>query len=558
MSSKLLVIGLDGGTFDLLLPLVKQGIMPHFGRFLQAGSWGRLASTVPPFTAVAWSSFATGKNPGKHGVLSFERSEKFHYHEKIVGFNDARRLERPLWDILSEAGKRVAVINVPLSYPPRPVNGLMITGMMTPATAREFTFPPAFAEQLAGYRIDVDFVREGDSFRRYGLPPKEEMLADIQAVTRQRTAVCQRLLEQEAWDFFMVVYTGTDRISHFFWDDLEPLWGERPFANPPSSNFSKLLDYFQQLDNDIAQLVKQAGPEAHLLFMSDHGFGTAPTKRFAVNLWLEQQQLLTAQVPNRIGGLAYWRMKIGRSAVLKQLARRFIPQQAQDRLAQKATEAAGGSDIAWAKSQAYFVPVYFNVCGIELNQVGQHREGVVAPGPAYEAVRDKIIAAAGKLVDPETGEPIVELVARREDLFEGPFVEQFPDIILVLKPEYVGGQSLAASQLIEPHVPFRSGEHRPDGIFAAVGPKIHQLADLPDLHLMDVSATALYLLDVPVPDDFDGRILEEAIDPAHWHRYPAQYQEGQVKAASGTVESMYSKDEEAEIIERLRSLGYME
>lgn len=558
MSSNVLVVGLDGGTFDLLLPLVEQGHMPHLAKIISTGSWGRLESTNPPFTAVAWSSFATGKNPGKHGILSFEKSDRFHYHEKITGFNDARQLKWPLWTLMSAAGRRVAVVNVPLSYPASAVNGIMITGMMTPATAHEFTYPPELAESLEGYRIDVDFVREGKSFRRYGLPPKREMLTDIQAVTQQRTAVCQQLLQQEAWDFFMVVYTGTDRVSHFFWDDMIPIWGKHPFSTTASSPYlPELIDYFHRLDQDIEQLVVQAGPQAHVLFMSDHGFGTAPTKRFAVNLWLEQQKLLTSKSSTKLNSLAYWRMKIGRNRSLKTLMRKLLPQQIQDELAQKAQEAGGGSNIEWGKTRAYFVPIYFNVCGIELNCVDEHREGVV-PSNGYDVLRTQIIAAAQQLTDPETGESMVDLVIRREDLFQGPFVGQFPDIVLVLKPEYIGGQSLAASQLVEPHVPFRSGEHRPDGIFAAIGPNIQQIADLPGLQLVDVSATVLYLLGVPVPDDFDGRTLKEIIDPIHWQANPPQYQQRSVDAEETKVKTLYSKDEETELVERLRSLGYME
>ncbi len=559
MSTRVLIIGLDGGTFDLLLPLAEQGHMPHLAQLLQSGSWGRLESTIPPFTPVAWSSFATGMNPGKHGVLSFEQSDRFHYHERITGFNDARQLKRPLWTLLSEAGKRVAVINVPLSYPPRPVNGIMITGMMTPANATEFTYPTELADSMTKYQIDVDFVREGDSFRRYGMPPKGEMLADIRMVTRQRTAVCQCLIEQEAWDFFMVVYTGTDRVSHFFWDDLEPVWGKRPFSESYTPlYFSQLIDYFRELDHDIGQLVAQAGPLAQVLFMSDHGFGTAPTKRFAVNLWLEQLNLLSAHSSTKLNSLAYWRMTIGRNRFLKKILRRLVPQQAQDRLSQKAEEGIGGSGIEWEKSIAYFVPIYFNVCGIELNRAGEKREGIISSNDVYESLRTQIINAAQQLVDPDTGESIVDLVARREDLFQGPFVAKFPDIILVLKPEYVGGQSLAASELVEFHVPFRSGEHRPDGIFAAIGPHIQQQTDLQNLQLVDVSATVLYLLDVPIPDDFDGRTLQEIIDPSYWKARPPQFQQSPDNTEAIPVNSLYSKDEEAELIERLRSLGYME
>lgn len=559
MSADLLIIGLDGGTYDLLLPLIEQGVMPNLARLLPKGSWGQLESTIPPFTAAAWSSFATGKNPGKHGILSFQQTDRFQYHEQTIGLHDARRLKRPLWALLSDAGKRVAVLNVPMSYPPLDVNGIMITGMMTPANASNYTFPPGLLSKYPEYRIDVDFIREGESFRRYGLPPKKEMLADIQAVTEQRTAVAHQLLQQEAWDFFMVVYTGTDRVSHFFWDDLESILQVKSAPQKTTSpHQAALIEYFENLDKDIATLVAEAGSETDVVFMSDHGFGPAPTKRFAVNLWLEQLKLLAAKTQTQVKSLAYWRMKIGRNRILKQIVRRLISQQMQDNLAQKAEANSGDSGINWGATRAFFVPIYFNVCGIEINTTSHHREGIVDTDDVYEALRTQIIAAAKRLVDPETSTPIVDLVARREEVFDGSYVADFPDIIMILKPEYVGGGSLAASQLIEQHIPFRSGEHRPDGIFAAIGPHVQSIADVPALNLVDISATVLYLLNVPIPDDFDGRILYEILNPGYLENNPPRFQQVQAKEDEITSDTLYSQDEEAEIVERLRSLGYME
>ena len=559
MASRVVVIGLDGGTYDLLLPLIEQGHMPQLAQVLQNGGWGCLESTIPPFTASAWSTFATGKNPGQHGVLSFQQFDRFNYHECVTGFNDARQLQQPLWEMLSAAGKRVAVLNIPLSYPPQPVNGIMITGMMTPADAPEFTYPLELADALTDYRIDVDFIRDGDSFRRYGLPEKSEMLADIYKVTQERTAVSLRLLEQELWDFFMVVYTGTDRISHFFWDDLQPLWDKRPLSSSKKSiYFPDLIAYFHKLDRDISQLIDAAGPDAHVFFMSDHGFGSSPTKRFSVNLWLEQQQLLSPNQPQNASSLAYWRMKVGRNPLLKKALRRLMSQELQDKLAHKAETQLNGTNIVWSHTQAYFVPIYFHVCGIEVNTVGEHREGIVSSDEKYEAIRTQIITDAQQIRDPETGEHIVELVVRREDMYRGSYMSQFPDVILLLKPEYVGGQSLAGSELIEPYTPFRPGEHRPDGIFAAIGPYVQQFANLPNLQLADVAPTILYLLGLPVPTNFDGRILQELITPEHWAMVPPQYKKTMNKTEAVELNPIYSEDEEAELIERLRSLGYME
>ena len=144
--SKTFVIGLDGGTFDLLLPLMEQGLLPTLKSAMQRGAWGRLNSTIPPFTATAWSSFITGQNAGKHGILSFQERDAFNYDLVGSGFLNATHHELTLWEVLSQLGQTVGVVNVPFTYPIRPVNGYMISGMMTPSGV-PFTYPAELADE---------------------------------------------------------------------------------------------------------------------------------------------------------------------------------------------------------------------------------------------------------------------------------------------------------------------------------------------------------------------------------------------------------------------------
>jgi predicted AlkP superfamily phosphohydrolase/phosphomutase len=556
--SKLLVIGLDGGSYDILLPLMAQGHMPQLSALLAQSSWGRLASTIPPFTAAAWSTFATGRNPGQHGVLSFQKRDRFHYHAPITGYINGRQLTNTLWEIISRAGKRVVVVNVPVSYPPRAVNGIMITGMMTPPNVPNFTYPPELAAELPGYRIDVDFIRTGDEFRQHNFPTKKEMLADIQAVTQIRTQTCLRLIKEEEWDFFMTVYTGTDRLFHFFWDDLTAmLLAGQPELVDPEIHVG-LLAYFTQLDAAIGNLVAASGPDTRLLLMSDHGFGPSPSRRFYVNVWLEQMGLLQPKKTQPKTGLSYWRLRVGRTQLLKAVLRRLLSAQAQERLSKIARGDMQNSDIEWVETRAYFVPVYFHICGIELNTAGNHSQGIIDTEEVYEAVREQIISAAQHVCDPVSGEAVIQAAYRREEIYSGPYTAEFPDIILVLNPDYFGMGSLAGSQLVEAHESLRPGEHRADGIFAAHGPAVHPQADLPGLQLADVAATILYLLDVPVPTSFDGRILSEIMDPVYWQENPPQSQDAADSNELVEPDPLYTLDDEAALEQRLRGLGYLE
>lgn len=554
-SPKLLVIGLDGATFDVLGPLAKLGHLPNLSALMDQGCWGRLASTIPPFTATAWSSFITGHNPGKHGILSFRKRDRFNYDVQGSGFVDARCFGATLWEILGAAGKRVGVVNVPLTYPARPVNGYMVTGMLTPPDALQFTYPTGFAKRLGtDYIIDVDFIRDEETFRLSGFPPKVNMLAQIRHMAQVRAETCARLLQEEPWDFFMVVFTSTDRIMHFFWDDLSVLTSR---SQAPNSLQQDLLAFFHELDDSIGRLVRLAGPSTTTLIISDHGFGPAPTRRLYLNVWLEKLGLLKRREAQGFFDLEYWRVRVGRNKRLKAALRRLLPQSAQDTLSIKAATISDDI-IAWHKTQAYFVPIYFHVCGVEINLQELHREGIVEPGE-YKALRERIIRDAAQLTDLD-GTPIVEIAARREELFDGPQVEQFPDVILVLDPDYVGAPSLAGSSLVEAHShPMRPGEHRQDGILVACGPFVESQGELPGLNLLDVPPTILYAMELPIPTSFDGRVLKEIFTAGHLANHPVTFSDDlPLNTPWSSTQKAYSSADEIAIEERLRGLGYLD
>jgi len=265
--TKTIVIGLDGATFDILLPLIEMGHMPHLQALMARGSWGRLNSTIPPFTATAWSSFITGMNPGEHGVLSFQKRDTYNYDLRGNGFVNATRFEQTLWELFNEASWSTGVVNVPLTYPARPIDGYMITGMLTPPGAQDFTHPSGLKLDIdKDYLVDVEFIRDGQKFRQSGFPDKMDMLMQIKNMTAIRVQTCLDLLKTKPTDFFMVVFTGTDRISHFFWDDLNKIIkGSNDTISSPI--IDGLLAYFHELDKGIEQLITAVGDKATVLMI---------------------------------------------------------------------------------------------------------------------------------------------------------------------------------------------------------------------------------------------------------------------------------------------------
>jgi predicted AlkP superfamily phosphohydrolase/phosphomutase len=206
------------------------------------------------------------------------------------------------------------------------------------------------------------------------------------------------------------------------------------------------------------------------------------------------------------------------------------------------------------------VPIYFHVCGIELNVAGRQRDGFIQPGSAeYEMLRDQIIQDALRLVDPQTGQPFVSEARRREALYSGPYVETFPDIILVLDPLYIGAGSLAGSQLVEPHPdPMRPGEHREAGVFMAAGPDIQVGNQIEDLALLDMPPTLLQALGLPIPGYFDGRSCQELFTADFRKANPLRIQEMDRPALAQESGAPLARQQEQELEDRLRGLGYLD
>ena len=554
---KTLIIGLDGATFDVLLPLIDKGHLPHLASLMEKGAWGRLNSTIPPFTGAAWSTFATGQNPGEHGIISFQERDPFSYDSTGSGIVDARRLKFTLWEIIGKHGKRVAIINVPMTYPPRAVNGYMVTGMLTPHGADEFTYPSSLSRSLSeDYIVDLDFIRKDGQFRTRDFPSKSEILASIRQMSSARGGFCLKLIQEQHWDFFMVVFTGTDRLSHFLWDELEFMRSaaERSY----SQLHTDILAYLNELDQMVGELIQAAGDKAISLVLSDHGFGSSPGKRVYINIWLEQLGLIQRRDRSGLVDPEYWRVKIGKMDRIRGLIRRLLPEHAQNDISDVASSHSPGI-IDWSQTKAYWVPLYFQFCGIEINLVGRNSEGVVSQGEEYEALRTLIIEEAKKIIDRDTNTPIVEEALRREDLYTGRNVDRFPDVIMVLKPDYFSGGSLAGNDLVVDANPTRPGEHRQDGIFTAAGPNIAKVTDLAGANLVDVPPTILYAMGLPVPDSFDGRVMTEIFNPKHIEETPVEYSDSIPEDDTmASRESRLSAEEEDLLRQRLKGLGYIE
>ena len=216
----MLVIGLDGASFNVLDPLIEKGYLPHIASLIAGGTRANLTTTFPPITAVAWSSFMTGKNPGKHGIFEFVRRD--HHSKRELAVNASFRQGRAIWDLLSDAGKRVIVHNFPCTYPPHEINGLMIADFMTPRGRRDFAYPESLLGEIeaefGSYRLHLS--------QTYAEGNVDAVLDELFDELEYKSKVTEYLMTRYEWDAFFQYFWGTERIQHELWhiiDDDQPM-----------------------------------------------------------------------------------------------------------------------------------------------------------------------------------------------------------------------------------------------------------------------------------------------------------------------------------------------
>lgn len=539
MEDKVIVIGLDGATFTILDPLLERGLLPNIARLIDEGSRGILNSTLPPMTAPAWASFMTGVNPGKHGLFNW-RTRFQDTKDTWVSSRDIKA--RKLWDILNDGGHRVGVMGVPLTYPPQPVNGFLVSGMLTPNADLEYTYPLSVKQEVEeitqGYVIDVDI--EGESRELATTRGTELLLRDLDEATDKRTRAAMHLWNRVRPTFLIVFYEMPDRIQH-------GLWRYADLSLELSSEDDRLrrdlvLSSFASLDRAIGDWVRLADPKTTIFLVSDHGFGFQESRLY-LNRWLAEK-----------GFLRYKSGVLGARQGLRRTMRhikKFMPR----RWFMYSRGLVDTASIDWHNTLAYAgMPTEY---AIYINLEGREAQGVVPPGKAYRSLCEDIRQELLELTDPRSGRKVIKEAYLRGEIYEGPYVDAAPDILFQLEPGYLATHTSTSGDLVQDVSLEGRGCHAMEGIIVAAGPHIAQGRALAEAHIVDLAPTILHLMGLPVPNGMDGRVLSELFTPAFQEGHPVSFEELESKEELKSDEGVYSTQEEALIAERLRGLGYL-
>lgn len=560
--NRVMVIGLDGATLDLIEPWAAAGLLPNLARLMSEGGYSRLSSVQPVVSAAAWSTFMTGMNPGTHGVYDFVYRDAESYQLRPVM---RHHIDSPsLWQLLSQQGKRVCVLNVPITYPPEEVNGIMVSGLGTPEFTT-FTHPPEIGDELLqnGYQINRKVYDHRDH--------EDEFLEDTYRITDGVTNAALTLMAREPWDFFMVVYRDTDELSHGFWHHMDE---SHPEHDPTMAEKygSAIQDYYRYLDAECGKLLDAAGPNVTLFIVSDHGFGPF-YKDVYLNEWLRQKGYLVNKglstqraLTTRLGLTRSNISKILRSTGLGKVERlikdilgnriEILPRTAW-------TDFSDGID--WSQTRAYS---YGYQGQIYINLIGREPEGIVSAdsesGSEADMLLDALIRDLQTLVDPDDGLPVADEIRRGSELYHGSHAEAAPDLVITMRNYgYMTrlGHELdnKPGEIFSPSRWQESGGHQIDGVLIAAGPGVKSQAQaMSTCWLGDIAPTVLAILGASsAAQAMDGRFLAE------WLHEEFASISIQGDQASGGIsdgkakEQSLSAEEEKEIMERLRALGYL-
>ncbi len=550
IARNVVIIGLDGASFDYILPLIDAGKLPNLAALIKGGTRAGMTSTYPPYSAPAWISFMTGENPGRHGIFEFWTTDLTSYNplagERLVTSHSYQG--RTIFDIVGKYGP-VAALRVPVTFPPWEIPGVMVSGYPSRYGSEGTVWPPHLSE----------IVTRPESGKRRLLTryrgSQEEMHLDM---NREQLDLLTQLaidvLDSGDHKLFMVVYNQLDSVCHHFIRHSDP---DYPTYEPRRSpSYSGVIqEMHERLDAAVGEILKRVDDESLIVIMSDHGMGPRARNQIHLNAWLASLGLLKVR---RRGGLL--RENISKTTnflvenlPIRQELRRFLPKWVKGRVTESLLNVRG---ISWNETLAYRVRMLPPIEGIEINLKGRQPQGAVDPSE-YDQWRDYILEQLSSLRDPATGEPLVIRAYRREELHEGPNLDRAPDILLELKPDYEAGVRLKPP-IVTPtpkaFLKMRSGGHTMTGIAIARGPHVRRGELLDSIELRDLAPTILYYLGLPVPENMDGRVVTEIFDPEFVASRTVTRGAALVTGGAG---GGISNEEEESMRQQLRGLGYL-
>ncbi len=479
----------------------------------------------------------------------------------------AERTGKTIWRLLSDEGKKVVVLNVPTTYPPEKVNGVMVSCFLTPPGKRDFVYPASLLgvieDKFGEYPMDIKTMVFSPS-----LNPRctEHFLREINQELEYKAKIFHYFMEKYDSDFSMLHIKGSDRLQHELWSFFNR---DHPLFNAEmSSRFQdKIIAYFKNVDSKLQELLEKYQERANIFVISDHGFGPIHTW-IDLNAWLLEEGFIKLKdSPITKIKLAIWKAGFNNAFFFKILLNTVfrygwkflgkfnkIGNTGAVRAVSMKNFLLSFADIDWEKTTAYS---RMGPGAINVNLAGRESHGQVKPGKEFEEVKKKVISRLKKMKNPKAGELVNGTVLLPENIYNGPFTKNAPDILFYpVESGYLAGNffgfttpKIMVDNIISP------GNHRMDGILFACGKDIIPGKKLDRASIMDLAPTFLYLLDSSISEEMDGKILEDIINSQFLSQNTPQYFPEEL--TGGKEEKSRSPELDREIESRLKGLGYL-
>ena len=358
---RVIIIGLDGVPFGMIKDFADNGVMPNTARLIEDGIFKQSCSTIPEISSVAWSSMITGKNPAQHGIFGFTDLHDGTYDLKFPNYRDLKA--KPFWE--EWPGKSV-IINVPATYPVRPMDGAHISGFVS-VDINKSVYPQELIAQLErmDYRLDVD--------SRLAHSSMDSFMADLDKTLDARIRSYRYLWDNTQWQTFMLVFTGTDRLMHFLFEAYE---------DKIHKYHNCFVDHFRKIDTAIGEIAQQASDNDLIVMLSDHGFEKLDKDVYIAH-FLKEKGFMKFKGPDE-------------------------------------------TDLKFLSSETKaFV---MDPARIYLNYQGKYPAGSVSPQQASGILDELTQAFSALCID---GKKVIRDIYRKEEIFQGVYMEQAPDLVLV-------------------------------------------------------------------------------------------------------------------------------
>ncbi|MFB6076131.1 MAG: alkaline phosphatase family protein, partial [Candidatus Aenigmatarchaeota archaeon] len=396
--NKVIVIGLDGADWDIITPLVNEGKLPNIEKLMKNGDYANLTSTIPSMSPVAWTTFATGKNPGKHGIYSFleKRGNEF------VPLSSQDIESKKIWDITSENDLSSIIINVPMTYPPHKIKGKIISGYLSIRNTT-YTYPKNLQKRIEKMDYEIEALS-----RRFEPSMKNEFLENLNHTVDMRTKVALDLLEGGNWNLFTIVYTGLDRLQHYFW---------KYSKNDKNKHTNSIEKHYIKLDSQIGKLLKKTDKDTYVIILSDHGFSRLNGEVY-VNYWLRKEGYLKLKKDRNILGkigitqqkLVSWMKNVGIYRPLKLLLKRLGIYKLSNTIPKPSLD-----DIDFNKTKAF---------------AGNFGGQIYITTEDYDKIRKELKDKLENLKNPKTGKKFFDVVHKKEEIYEGDMLHKAPDLVI--------------------------------------------------------------------------------------------------------------------------------